>query len=72
MEIHIHLSNKGYKAYSKTKPIQLSEFDTLKQWWEFDESGITNCELMKENEQAWKVDIETIKANGQDVNFAIF
>jgi len=42
------------KAYSKTKPIKISEFDSLKEWW-------INRE---ENEQAWKVDIKTIKENG--------
>lgn len=46
------------KAYSKTKPIQLSEFDSLKDWW-------SNKE---ENEQAWQVDIETIKANGYNLD----
>lgn len=24
---------EGYKAYSKTKPIRLSEFEPLKKWW---------------------------------------
>lgn len=49
-----HKLPEGYKAYSKTKPIQLAEFDSLKKWW-------SNRE---ENEHAWQVDIETIKANG--------
>ena len=44
----------GVKAYSKTKPIQKGEFDSLKKWWK----------KRKENEQAWKVSIETIAANG--------
>ncbi|HUT44434.1 MAG TPA: N-6 DNA methylase, partial [Desulfobacterales bacterium] len=58
-----------YKAYSKTKPIQLAEFDGLKEWWRKDnESGITNYELRKENEQAWKVDIDTIKKNGYNLD----
>ncbi len=46
------------KAYSKTRPIQLSEFNSLKEWW-------NNRE---ENEQAWQVDIETIKANGYNLD----
>jgi len=46
------------KAYSKTKPIQLSEFDKLKEWWDSQE----------ENEQAWQVDIETIKTNGYNLD----
>ena len=46
------------KAYSKTKPIKISEFDTLKNWWE------EKCE----NEQAWKVDIQTIIDNGYNLD----
>ena len=53
-----HKLPKGYKAYSKTKPIQLSEFDTLKKWWK----------NRNENEQAWKVDIETIKKSGYNLD----
>lgn len=53
-----HKLPEGYKAYSKTKPIQLSELDTLKQWWQNRE----------ENEQAWKVSIDTIKANGYNLD----
>ena len=49
-----HQLPEGYKAYSKTKTIQLAEFDTLKSWW-------ANREA---NEQAWQVDIVTVKANG--------
>lgn len=45
-----HKLPKGYKAYSKTKPIQLTEFDDLKQWWN----------KRERNEQAWQVDIATI------------
>ena len=53
-----HQLPDGQKAYSKTRPIQLSEFDKLKNWW-------SNRE---ENEQAWKVDMETIKANGYNLD----
>ena len=49
-----HKLPEGQKAYSKTKPIKISEFDGLKEWWNNKE----------ENEQAWKVDIKTIKENG--------
>lgn len=48
-----HKLPDGQKSYSKTKPIKISEFDTLKEWWNNKE----------ENEQAWKVDIQTIKDN---------
>ncbi len=53
-----HHLPEGYKAYSKTKPIQLAEFDPLKQWWNNRES----------NEQAWQVDMETIKANDYNLD----
>lgn len=53
-----HKLPEGYKAYSKTKLIQLAEFDSLKQWWQDREA----------NEQAWFVDIETIKENGYNLD----
>jgi len=53
-----HKLPEGYKAYSKTKPIQLAEFDGLKRWW-------NNRE---ENKRAWKVDIKTIEANGYNLD----
>jgi len=53
-----HQLPEGYKAYSKTKPIQLAEFDTLKQWWNKREA----------NDQAWQIDIETIKANSYNLD----
>lgn len=48
-----HKLPEKYKAYSKTKPIQLKEFDSLKGWW-------NNREI---NDQAWQVSIEAIKNN---------
>lgn len=49
-----HPLPKGYKIYTKTKPIKYSEFDLEKKWW-------NNRE---ENEFAWKVSVEDIiKAN---------
>jgi len=53
-----HQLPEGYKAYSKTKPIQLAEFDRLKQWWDNREA----------TEQAWQVDIDTIKASGYNLD----
>jgi len=53
-----HKLPEGYKAYSKTKPIQLVEFDGLKQWWNQREA----------NEQAWQVDIKTIIENGYNLD----
>ncbi len=48
----------GYKAYSKTKPIQSAEFDQLKKWWN----------KREESEQAWQVDMKTIKGNGYNLD----
>ena len=53
-----HKLPEGYKAYSKTKPIRLAEFDGLKKWWA----------KRKKNEQAWKVDIGTIKKSGYNLD----
>ena len=53
-----HILPEGYKAYSKTKPIRLEEFDDLKKWWT----------KRKENERAWKVDFKTIKNNGYNLD----
>jgi type I restriction enzyme M protein len=53
-----HQMPEGVKAYSKTKPIKKSEFDTLKKWWK----------KRKENEQAWKVSIDTIIKNGYSLD----
>jgi len=53
-----HKLPEGYKAYSKTKPIQSAEFEGLKQWWV----------KREENEVAWKVDFETIEASGYNLD----
>jgi type I restriction enzyme M protein len=53
-----HKLPEGVKAYSKTKPIRLDEFASLKKWWN----------KRKENEQAWKVSIKTLKENGYNLD----
>ena len=49
----------GVKNYNKTKPIRIEEFDVEKAWWGLEADGFSS---RVENEQAWKVSIETIKA----------
>jgi len=44
----------GAKSYSKTKPLRIEEFAAEKEWWG----------KREENDQAWKVSIEDIKARG--------
>lgn len=45
-----HPLPEGVKAYNKTKPMRIAEFDAEKKWWE----------KRKETEQAWKVPIKDI------------
>ena len=53
-----HKLPKGQKSYSKTKPIQKKEFESLKAWWN----------NRSENEQAWKVGIDVLKNNGYNLD----
>jgi type I restriction enzyme M protein len=53
-----HKLPKNMKAYSKTKTIQKSEFESLRQWWN----------NRRENEQAWKVSIDEISKNGYNLD----
>lgn len=54
-----HKVPKGQKNYSKTKPIQLSEFESERAWW-------NNRE---ENDNAWIVPMESIVAKGYKIDF---
>lgn len=53
-----HKLPEGQKAYSKTRPIKEKEFDPIKKWWN----------NRKESELCWKVNIETLKQNGFDLD----
>lgn len=53
-----HTLPDGYKAYSKTKPIQISEFDEIKKWWN----------NRTEHEYAYKVSIDTVIEKGYDLD----
>ena len=53
-----HTLPEGAKAYNKTKPIRLEEFEPLKQWWQ----------NRIESEVSWKVSIDTIKERGYDLD----
>lgn len=46
----------GYKSYSKTKPIQLQEFEAEREWWGYEVNDFAD---RVENEFAWKVDFKT-------------
>ena len=49
----------GVKNYNKTKPIRIEEFDAEKAWWGSEFDGFA---ARVENERAWKVSIDQIKA----------
>ncbi|HMS30841.1 MAG TPA: class I SAM-dependent DNA methyltransferase [Candidatus Saccharibacteria bacterium] len=53
-----HRLPEGVKAYNKTKPICIEEFDEIKSWWND----------RKENEGAWKVSIDEIKKRGYNLD----
>lgn len=53
-----HPYPKGYKSYSKTKPIRIKEFAPEKKWW-------TN---RKENEFAWKVTALEVASRGYNLD----
>jgi type I restriction enzyme M protein len=53
-----HTLPDGVKAYSKTKPIRIEEFEPLKAWWK----------KRTENEVAWKVPIQTIIDRNYDLD----
>jgi type I restriction enzyme M protein len=47
----------GVKSYNKTKPIRIEEFEAERAWW-----GGAKREGRVENERAWRVPVEEIKA----------
>jgi len=49
----------GVKNYSKTKPIVIEEFEAEKAWWGSEADGFA---ARQENERAWRVSIDQIKA----------
>ena len=53
-----HQLPEGVKAYNKTKPMRLSEFDEEKNWWT----------KRKETEKAWKVSAKDIAANNYNLD----
>ncbi len=53
-----HRLPEGQKAYSKTKTIQLREFDPIKAWWN----------ARRESEQSWKVNIQTLRERNYDLD----
>jgi type I restriction enzyme M protein len=55
----------GAKSYNKTKPIRIEEFEPEKVWWGDEADGF---KARVENEQAWRVSIDTIKAGNYNLD----
>ena len=49
----------GAKSYNKGKPIRIEEFEGERAWWGSEKDGFAT---RLENEQAWRVSIDQIKA----------
>ena len=55
----------GVKAYNKTKPMKVEEFETLAQWWG---SEADNFKTRVETTQAWKVSLADIQARNHNLD----
>ncbi len=53
-----HKLPEGQKAYNKTRPINIKEFDPIKKWWD----------NRTEGDVAWKVSIDEIVERGWDLD----
>ncbi|EID0032046.1 N-6 DNA methylase [Vibrio alginolyticus] len=58
-----HSYPKGYKSYSKTKPIRIEEFDSIKEWWGDEADNFSTREQYdadpdNKDKKAWKVDFK--------------
>lgn len=54
------------KAYNKTKPMQVEEFEALAKWWG---NEADNFSLRKENKHAWKVNLSDVESNKYNLDF---
>jgi type I restriction enzyme M protein len=59
-----HPYPKGYKSYSKTKPIRLDEFKPEQEWWGDEANDFAD---RVENEFAWKVDFKTKREQAENL-----
>lgn len=55
----------GVKAYNKTKPMKVEEFETLASWWGIGSDGFS---ARQEHEQAWKVSLADIQARNYNLD----
>lgn len=59
-----HRVPEGQKAYSMTKPIRLDHLDDCAAWW-----GGAGRKGRVENDRAWRVSFEDVKARGFNLDF---
>lgn len=57
---------EGVKSYNKSRPIDIKEFDVVKEWWGKDTNA--SRKKRKENESAWKVSIKEIKERNYNLD----
>lgn len=55
----------GIKAYNKTKPMKVEEFETLANWWGSESDGFS---ARQENPQAWKVSLAELQARNYNLD----
>ena len=60
-----HPYPEGVKSYNKTKPMRFEEFQPEIDWWGTEEDGFA---VREENEYAWKVSLEDIKARNYNLD----
>lgn len=60
-----HPYPEGVKSYNKTKPMRFEEFQPEIDWWGNEADGFS---ARVENEQAWKVSIDDIKARNYNLD----
>lgn len=60
-----HSLPKGVKAYNKTKPMKVEEFEPLAAWWG---SEADNFSTRTESEHAWQVSLAVIKARNYNLD----
>ena len=58
-----HRLPEGVKAYNKTRPMRVEEFEPCRKWW-----GGETRKGRKETEVAWKVSVNDIKANNYNLD----
>lgn len=54
-----HPYPEGYKSYSRSKPLQIEEFELEKKWWN----------KRKQNQYAWKVSVKEIEERNYNLDF---